>query len=179
MTQRSTFPTLIAAGLLILALIVGVFVWQPVRENVATLADELTAEESELVALQVELADLVALEANLPMADSERERILDSVPLDLLQDELIENLDTIANEVGVSLNSVTFALQNNQGTDSNVISIVPNFTGNYSDLISLLDALENNDRLFKVASIGVQLGDSTDDVEQQMTFSVSLEAYYQ
>jgi len=41
-----------------------------------------------------------------------------------------------------------------------------------------LQALENSPRLFKVSSVGVQLGEVT-EAGYLMTFNVSLEAYYQ
>lgn len=180
MNQRSSFPAVVAAGLLILAVILGIFVWQPARDRVETLSADLISAKSELVQLQTELADLVALEAELPLADSERERILNSVPLELIQDEIIEDLDDIASSVGISLNAMSFSLQSSQDQSADVVSVTGNFTGNYTALIDLLEAIENNDRLFKVTAIGVQLGEvDGDSGEQLMTFSVSIEAYYQ
>lgn len=177
MTQRSSTPAVAAAGLLILALLIGLFVWQPVRGQVSILSSEVDTAKSELNQLTSELADLVALEADLPIAESERERILASVPEGLNQDEIIESLSDLAAEVGVSLNAMTFGLQTSQDSGADVVSVVSNFTGEYADLINLLQAIENSDRLFKVTAISVQLGDQSS--EQQMTFSVSIEAYYQ
>ncbi|MBT5016172.1 type 4a pilus biogenesis protein PilO [Candidatus Peregrinibacteria bacterium] len=178
MAQRNTTSTFIAGILLILTLVIGLFVWQPARETVNSLEASLLDAESELSSLETELADLVILEEELPVSEKERERILEAVPIGLSQDELVRNLDEIAEEADVSLNSMTFSLQNVEGTTADVVSMVANFTGSYADLGRLLEALENNDRLFKVVSIGVQLGDVTEE-GQQMTFSVTLEAYYQ
>ncbi len=179
MAKQNTTSTLIAAVLLIAALVVGLFVWQPARDDVGSLEADLLDMQSELESLESELAELVVLEEELPVAEAERERILESVPVGLNQDALVQNLDEISNSANVDLNSMTFSKQNIEGATADVVAIVCNFSGNYEDLGRLLEELESNDRLFKVVSIGVQLGDITDDGSQEMTFSVSLEAYYQ
>ncbi len=178
MAQRNTTSTLIAGVLLILTLVVGLFVWKPARDDAKSLGTDLIEAQSSLQQLEKELADLLVLEQDLPVAESERESILESVPIGLNQDELVRNLDDIAADADVSLNSMTFSKQNVEGSTADVISVVCNLSGDYEDLGRLLESFENNDRLFKVVSIGVQLGDVTED-GQQMTFSVTLEAYYQ
>lgn len=178
MAKQNTTSTLIAAILLIAALVVGLFVWQPARDDVGSLETNLLDMQSELSSLEAELAELVILEEELPVAEAERERILGSVPVGLNQDALVQDLDEIGDSANVDLNSMTFSKQNIEGATADVIAIVCNFSGDYEDLGRLLEELENNDRLFKVISIGVQLGEITDE-GQEMTFSVSLEAYYQ
>jgi|GEM_PF-787616 Tfp pilus assembly protein PilO len=179
MASGNSKSSLVAAIILIVAVIVGAFVWQPAREQVLSLESELVDAQAGLVLLETELADLVLLDSTLPVAESERDRILEAVPNDLAQDELIRDLDDIASSVDIDLTSMTFSLQSVQGLTADVVSISASFSGLYVDLLDLLEAIETNDRLFKVNSIGVQLGDVTDDGEQLMTFSVTLEAYYQ
>lgn len=178
MTNRNTTSTVIAGILLVLAMVLGLFVWSPTRNEVATMQTDLADAESKLADLQKDLDELQTLEETLPVNDKERAGILAAVPVGLNQDDLVTDLNEIATNANVNLNSMTFSLQNVEGATANIVSVVCNLTGNYEDLGRLLEAFENNDRLFKVVSIGVQLGDITAE-GQQMTFSVSLEAYYQ
>lgn len=177
MSRRST--SLFSVVLLIAAIALGVFVWQPARDRALEGAKTLETAQSELQGLEEEVATLVQLEAELPVGETERARILDAVPLSLVQEELVEDLSTIADSVGVSLNSTTFSLQSSRQQNPHVVSMVSNLNGHYDDLIRLMKALESNDRLFKITSIGVQLGELDEEGNQQMIFSVSMEAYYQ
>ena len=176
-SRRSSSQSLIAAVFLIAALVIALFVWQPFQEEVKTLQADLVTKEATLAQLEGEVARLQSLEANLPVAESERERILGAVPIGLNQDQLVSDLDDIAGDVGVSLNAMSFSLAT-QGKES-VVSMVANFHGEYADLITLLKALENNDRLFQVNSVSVQFSEDDESDDQLMNFSVTLEAYYQ
>lgn len=168
----------VSVGLLIIALLVGLLVAKPLRTEVLALSQGLVTQQAELDVLNTEIASLLQVEAELPQAESERERILSSVPSDLNQDQLVEDLDAIAQEVGISLNSMSFSLQSSELNQASIVSISANFTGNYDDLKTLLKALETNERLLKVSSIGVQLGEIT-ETGYTMTFTVMIEAYYQ
>lgn len=161
-----------------MALLAGVFVLNPVRGKRETKAADLIAAETNLQSVQVEVDRLKSLEAKLPLAETERQKLLLSVPDGLDQDQLILDLKRIGEEAKVSLNAISFALQPDR-YNAHSVSVVSNFTGRYEDLFALLLALESNSRLFRVNSIGVQLSDSDDEGKQLMNFSVTLEAYYQ
>ena len=178
MSRKNTTSTFIAGVVLILVMIIGLFVWRPASDQVKGLQADLTSSESELSNLQEQLIELEILEEALPVNEEERAKILEMVPIGLNQDDLVRNLDDIAEEANVRLNSMSFSLQNVEGATANVVSVVCNMSGSYEDLGRLLESFENNDRLFKVVSIGVQLGDVNED-GQQMTFSITIEAYYQ
>lgn len=122
---------------------------------------------------------LLEAEARLPVAETERARLLKAVPVGLNQDQLVLDLSAMADEVGISLNSMTFSPQDNAGMEADTVSVVANFTGNYEDLVALLQAFETADRLFTLNSISVQLGEASVDNKPQMSFSVIFDAYYQ
>ena len=178
MAQKSSSSTFLAALLLIVAMIVAVFIWQPMSDNNTVLETDLDSTLAAQAAIDAEVAGLVALEANLPVAEIERARILASVPIGLSQDELIDDLDSIAKSAGVDLSAISFSLQQSQDGAS-MASINCSFSGPYEDLLSLMKALEGNDRLFRIASIGVQLGGVSEEGVQQMAFTVTVEAYFQ
>ncbi len=171
-------PNLMAAGLLLVALVVGMFVLAPARDKGDFLKSDLATAEANLQTLQAEVDRTKAAEAKLPLADTERQKLLLSVPAGLDQDQLILDLKRIGEAAKVSLNAISFSLQPER-YGAQTVSVVANFTGRYEELMALLTALENNSRLFRVNSIGVQLSDSDDDGAPLMNFSVTLEAYYQ
>lgn len=177
MSKKSS-PQLITAGLLMIAVLVAVFIWKPMKDEVGSLSADLITKQTELSTLQAELASLTGLEAKIPIAEVEREKLLTLVPEGLNEDALVTQLSSIAQTVGVALTSMSFSLQNAQTDGADTVAISVNFTGYYSSLIPLLQALETSPRLFKVSSVGVQLGDVT-EAGYLMTFNVSLEAYYQ
>lgn len=171
-------PNLFAALLLIVSLVVGVFVWQPLREGNVVLASDRDQKVAQLQKVESEIQRLTQLEASLPVSEVERARLLESVPLTLEQERLVTDLDRVAAEAKVSLNAMNFSLQGERA-NAKVVSMVANFTGGYDALLSLLQALETNVRLFKVSSIGVQVSEATEGTTPLMNFSVTLEAYYQ
>lgn len=177
MAHRSS-TRIVSAGLVLIALLVAVFVSQPLRLKAKSLADEVALKESELALLETEMASLLEQETALPQADSERAQLLAAVPEALNQDELIERFTEMADDAGVSLNSIGFALQNSESGQAQVISISLNLVGDYTALNGLLESLETSDRLFSVQSLGVQLGEVTES-GYTMTFSLSVNAYYQ
>ncbi|MFA5843028.1 MAG: type 4a pilus biogenesis protein PilO [Candidatus Gracilibacteria bacterium] len=177
MSKKSS-PQLVTAGLLVIAVLVAALIWKPMRADVTALSADLTAQQTELATSQAELASLTGLESKIPTAEVEREKLLTLVPEGLNEDALVKQLSAIAKTVGVSLTSMSFSLQNAQTDGANTVTISANFIGYYNSLISLLQALENSSRLFKVSSVGVQLGEVT-EAGYLMTFNVSLEAYYQ
>ena len=172
------FPTLAGTGLVLISLMVGVFFLQPLRADVESLSQTLDIQQTEYDALQAEIASFIQRETLLPQAESERQKLLAAAPVGLNQDQLIEDLYAIASQVGISLNSISFSLQQGEVNAANTILMSGNFTGQYDDLQTLLKALESNERLFKLESIGVQLGEVTEE-GYTMTFTLSLEAYYQ
>lgn len=174
----SSSRSVIAAGLLIVAVMVAMLIGQPVHKKVGQLSEELAAKTVSLSELQAEVARLQSLEANLPVAETERARFLKAVPVEFNQDGLVNDLDVLARRVGISLNAMSFSPQTSL-TSAQTVAVTANFTGRYVDLISLLEALETNARLLKVGSIGVQLSDRDENGDQLMNFSVTLEAYYQ
>ncbi|MFA6435620.1 MAG: GspMb/PilO family protein [Candidatus Gracilibacteria bacterium] len=177
MSKKSS-PQLITAGLLVIAVLVAILIWKPMRNEVTVLSADLTARQTELATLQAELASLTGLESKIPTAEVEREKLLTLVPEGLNEDAVVKQLSAIAKTVGVALTSMSFSLQNAQTDGADTLSISANFTGYYNSLIPLLRALETSPRLFNVSSVGVQLGDVTES-GYLMTFNVSLEAYYQ
>lgn len=180
MAKKSSLH-LLALFFVLVAVLLGVLVWQPLRADVQERSAELASAQTRLNQVQAQVAEFASLESSLPVAETERKKILQAVPVGLNQDQLVEDLSAIAETVGISLNSVTFSLQSSQNSASkslHLVSMAANFNGSYSDLVSLLKAFEGNARRFKVTSIGVQLAEVTEE-GQQMNFSVSLEAYYQ
>ena len=58
----------------------------------------------------------------------------------------------------------------------NGVGVSSAFTGNYASLLSFLQGLENNERKIKVRSLNVQVLSGEGN---QVTFGLSMEAYYQ
>src|SRR3989338_6582723 len=114
----SSSSSLLAAGFLILAVIVAVFIWQPVRTQVSALSDELNSQNTQFSELQNELAHLQSVEAALPVADTERARILKTVPVGFNQDNLVNDLDALAKRVDIDLNAMSFSQPSSQDRKS-------------------------------------------------------------
>ena len=105
--------------------------------------------------------------------------LLNSVPIGVNQDEVIEDLVDVAAENEIVLRSVSFGLSEGYYEQVGALKINASFEGGYGDLINFLKGIENNSRLFKVTSISVQVSQFEDLDIKKVTFSLSIDAFYQ
>lgn len=164
-----------AIGLLLLALLVagGLLFVQPLREKVAEAQIHLDSKAADLQLLQSEFDELQALADEVSKSEAKKKSLLDAVPVGHREDELILELTGLTAELGYEVNAINFALSNESDLGSTIV-VTANFQGDYADLITFLQKLENADRLFQIKSISVQLTTTT-----EVIFSLNIQAFYQ
>ena len=109
----------------------------------------------------------------------QKKTLINSIPVGVNQDGIIEDLVKIAGDNDVKLKSVSFGVSRGDETKVGVVKMNASFEGNYNDLLNFLEGIEENARFFKVTSISVQISDVTGLDIKRVTFSLSLDAYYQ
>jgi len=109
----------------------------------------------------------------------QKKTLINSIPVGVNQDGIIEDLVKIASENDVKLKSVSFGVSRGDETKVGVVKMNASFEGNYNDLLNFLEGIEENARFFKVTSISVQVNDVSGLDIKRVTFSLSLDAYYQ
>lgn len=108
-----------------------------------------------------------------------KNEILNSIPVGMKQDGIIEDLYDIAKTNDVELRSVSFGTSDGVYNNVSALTISASFEGNYSDLINFLKSIEENKRFLKVASVNVQVADVVGEDIKRVTFSLSMSAFYQ
>lgn len=160
--------------LLLIAIAVGAFVFVgPMRTNVSELKVQVENAGIELQALNDEKDRLSAMAAQIGDSESSKDELLDAIPVGENQDAIITELDKLADEKGITMNSLNFSTSSDEEF-GNILNISANFAATYENLLGFLQKIENADRLFKVNSLNVQLSNTTDAV-----FNLNLQAYYQ
>lgn len=160
--------------LLLIAIAVGAFVFVgPLRTNVSELKVQVENAGVELQALNDEKDRLSAMAAQIGDSESSKDELLDAIPVGENQDAIINELDKLADEKGITMNSLNFSTSSDEEF-GNILNISANFAATYENLLGFLQQIENADRLFKVNSLNVQLSNTTDAV-----FNLNLQAYYQ
>lgn len=160
--------------LLLIAIAVGAFVFVgPMRSNVTDLKTQVDEAGMELETLNYEKDRLGAMAAQIGDSESSKDELLEAIPVGENQDAIITELNSLAEEKGISMNSLNFTVSSDDDF-GNVLNISANFSATYENLLGFLQKIENADRLFKVNSLNVQLSTTTDAV-----FNLNLEAYYQ
>lgn len=109
----------------------------------------------------------------------QKKTLINSIPVGVNQDGIIEDLVKIAGDNDVKLKSVSFGVSRGDETKVGVVKMNASFEGNYNDLLNFLEGIEENARFFKVTSISVQVNDVSGLDIKRVTFSLSLDAYYQ
>jgi Tfp pilus assembly protein PilO len=105
--------------------------------------------------------------------------LVNSIPVGLNQDKVIEDLYKIAKANEIDLKSLSFGVSEGVYSDVGALRINSSFEGNYSDLINFLEGIEDNLRLFKVSSVNVQINEGEEGESKRVTFSLTIDAYYQ
>jgi len=111
--------------------------------------------------------------------DVQKLSLLNSVPVGVEQDTVIEDLILVAEANDIELRSVSFGLSEGFKDDIGALKINASFEGDYGDLMNFLEGIEQNARLFKVTSVNVQVNQFEGFDVKRVTFSLSMDAFYQ
>jgi Tfp pilus assembly protein PilO len=173
--QNSSFNagTIISVVLLILV-VVGITMFVlPLRSEFETSNQALTQKNTELSSLKTQLTQLQSVETSFQGGEVTRKDILNLIPEDLNQDEIIEVLAKVTDDNAVLINSLSFGLGTSGEADVEKISITLNITGAHQKIIDFLADIEGSSRKFTVNTIGIQIMES-----RLENVSISMEAYF-
>ena len=145
----------------------------PLRDNIDELQLSRVEASDSLLLLQTEYDSLSALSEEISKSQATQDALIKAVPVGVAQDELILELVEPAEEAGFDANVMNFSLRTDQEF-GNTIGISLSLAGDYDNLITFLQAIENAERLMQVESIAVQRTSTTG-----ISFSLNIESYYQ
>jgi Tfp pilus assembly protein PilO len=164
---------LLSILLLLLMILGGVFFVLPMRTTIADLNAQKDTVTEELNTLQTEYDSLSSLAEEVSKSQSAKDALMKAVPVGYAEDDLLLDLSAMTSEIGFKLNAINFST----GTDARLgktITVTTNLTGNYDQLVDLLQKLESSERLMRVKSLNIQRTSAT-----AIAFNVQIEAYYQ
>lgn len=173
--QQSNQSTLtIIAVILLVVAVVGIFILVlPKREELDSAKANLTNQQTELNKLKSEIVKFDALEDSFQGGEVTKNDVLNLVPENIEQAEVIDTLADLTEEFGLSFNSISFSASAGLDEDASVLNITTNVTGSHQELIDFLDALETNSRKFRVKTMSVQI------LENRLeNMSLNVEAYF-
>ena len=180
MKNKTNTKNVISLLLVLVTLAIYMYYIRPVSDELNQKQLEQVQTEQELADLQNSIDELTRLQASLPKSDGEKQLLLSQVPVELNQDGLIQDLNRLAVGRGIDLKNVGFALNGvDQETGIGTVTMTTGFEGTYQDLINLLADMEGNVRKLRVKNISVQVLEVSRDVSADVSFSLTIEAYYQ
>ncbi len=171
--KNNSFSQLVSIVLLFLIILGSVIFVLPMRDTIAALQVTETALSGELATLETNYEALNSLSEEVATSETTRDSLKAAVPVGYDQDALLLELSTITDEIGFTLNAVSFS-DTVSPEYGKTINISANFTGTYDDLVSFLQAIESADRLMRVSNMSFQRTSSS-----AVAFNVSIEVYYQ
>lgn len=176
----SNASSLIGVFLIIIAIAAFVFFVKPLNAEVSVVQANIDAKQVEIDALKARSDAYTKAEADLNLTTPVKKlEVLNAIPSGLNQDAVIEDLVKIADEYKVALRSISFSRGSSEVSGISALRISSSFEGNYSDLTSFLQGLEQNARLFKVENIAVQVKKVDISDIERANFSLSIAAFYQ
>lgn len=170
---------LVGVFLLILIVFGYVFYTKGLVAEVSGMNADISSKNLQIEQSKAKVAEMTQAESELDLSSEvKKTELLKSVPSDVNQDQVIRDLIDMAKNHDIKLNSIGFGKGASSKEGVGSLRINAGFEGNYNDLVSFLESLEQSARVLIVDSINVQLG-KTDLLDStRATFSLSMQAFY-
>lgn len=171
--------TFIGVLLVLVALVGYLFYTKPLAADVAVMETDITAKETEIESIKSKIAGFENAEEELGIAtEVQKIESLRAIPSTMKQDEVIRDVINITDTYDIELKSLSFGEGSSEYDGVNALNINASFEGNYTDLVTFLEGIEQNPRIFKIKSINVQLNELDVLDIKRATFSLAMEAYF-
>jgi len=168
-----SFSRVLSIVLLVVA-VVGLFIFVfPKKDSFDQLKADLSQKETQLNKVKSELSKLQSVKDSFSGGEVTQKDVLNLIPADLQQGEIIRTLAKYSEENEATINSLSFGISNNKDGNYSVLSITTNVSGTHQNLLNFLKALEKNGRKFSVNTMGVQVLENGLE-----NMSLNIEAYY-
>lgn len=177
--QKYQAKSLIGVLLILVAVSIYVFLLKPLSDEVDKKEQELTTRIAEADTLQIKVDDFKKQEDALQLNEEKKRQILSAIPIGINQDEVIRDIVEIAAKQDITLRSVSFSKSISGDKSVNVLRVSASFEGSYSDLINFLQGIEGNKRRFKINSISVQVSSESLSMSERVSFSLTMDSFYQ
>lgn len=156
------------------------FYLRPFNEDYGQLKADVSSKQAKIAELNAKIASFKSAEKAMDVStEVQKLTLLNSIPVGVNQDKVIEDLVKVADSHDIELRSVSFGLSEGYHKGIGALKINASFEGNYGDLINFLRGLEQNSRFLKVSSVNVQVSQFEDLDIKKVTFSLSMDAFYQ
>ncbi|MFH1533889.1 MAG: type 4a pilus biogenesis protein PilO [Nitrospirota bacterium] len=166
--------------LLVLVAVVGYFFYtKSLAADVSAMETDITSKEVEIESIKSKISEFETAEEELGIAtEVQKIESLRAIPSTMKQDEVIKDIIQITDTYDIELKSLSFGEGNSAYDGVDALRINASFEGNYTDLVTFLEGVEQNPRIFKVESINVQLNELDVLNIKRATFSLAMEAYF-
>lgn len=156
--NNSKFKTSTLVGLILVVIAtIGIFTFLlPVKDTFQVGETNLTQKQSELNTLKTKLSRLQAVETSFKGSEVTQKDVLNYIPENIEQGDIIKTLAKLADENEVSLNSLSFSLGSDRNLDIQTLTVTTNISGKHQSLITFIEGLETSTRKFNVKNISVQ-----------------------
>ncbi len=176
----SKIGPIIGVFLILASIALYLFYAKSLSGEVSVFQESLSVKKTELETLKQQIFEFTTAEEEYGIStDVQRFESLKAIPSEMNQDEVIRDFIEITDTYDIELKSLSFGTGSSSYEDINSLRINSSFEGNYSDLVSFLEGIEQNARIFKIDTISVQINELDVLDIKRATFSLAIEAFYQ
>ncbi|MCD6109905.1 type 4a pilus biogenesis protein PilO [bacterium] len=155
--SNSSVVTIIALLLLIVAT-VGLFIFVfPKKDSLNKLAVDIAQKQVELNKSKSQLAKLQSVKDSFKGGEVTQKDVLNLVPDNVEEGKIIRTLANHSKENEITINSLSFGINNNKDGDYSILSVTTNLSGTHRNLIKFLQSLEKDGRKFSINTMSVQV----------------------
>lgn len=172
--QNNQSSFMFIAVILLVIAVVGLFLFVlPQKDNLEELKTNLTDQQTELNKINSEIVKFNQLEESFTGGEVTKKDVLNLIPDNIAQEEVVNTFAELTDEFGLSFNSLSFNIANSADENANILNVTTNLTGKHEDLIDFLEALETSSRKYRVKTLSVQTLES-----RLENMSLNIECYF-
>ncbi len=177
---KSNKSNLIGILLVVMAITGYSLFLNPLNAQMDDLQADIEAKNVELADVSAQIEEYKAAQEEFDLTtEVSRLNSLKAIPVGANQDDVIRDLVEVAENYDITLNSISFGLGRSQIEGIGSLRVNASFEGNYTDLIDFLEGIEQNERLFVVENISVQVSTLEISKIERANFSLTIQSFYQ
>lgn len=177
---KSSKAPLIGVFFVLISIAAYVFYTSGLADDRALTQISLDGKVRELEVLQSREAALLSAQEELDLTSTvDQFTSIAAIPTSIDQDEILKTLTETAKNYDIILKSISFSRSDSPIEGVGTLRVNSSFEGSYGDLLSFLTGLEQNERLFKINSISVQINRNGISDLERTNFSLNIDTFYQ
>lgn len=136
--SKTNYTIYIFLGIIVIALVGYMYVYQPLQEDIAVLKDNIAVQESQLAEMDAKIATETRIDTDIAVKEDEIQKLADRMFVDITQEEALVLSNKLVPNPELIIDTVGFSESPTQDESGNIIVQQVSFSANYMELMDYL-----------------------------------------